>query len=143
VTVMTQKEVARRFTAPPNSEEYGAITAVCSYYAKATRLFDVSRGNFVPAPNVTSSVVTFLLYKERPVSPKDEKMFFDVIKGSFANRRKTIYNSLSSFFVNTFSKEEIEKALTLSGIPLNTRGEALSIKEFSALSDALYEIKNN
>jgi 16S rRNA (adenine1518-N6/adenine1519-N6)-dimethyltransferase len=140
LTVMVQKEVAARLCATSKDSDYGAITASLNYYGKAVKLFDVSPDNFLPAPSVTSSVIRIELYKEIPYKVKSEKMLFDVIAGAFAQRRKTLLNSLSSYFPS-FSKSKIAEIITECGFDINIRGERLSIENFCSLADKFEEIK--
>ena len=141
ITVMIQKEVATRLTSRAGSEEYGAITPTVEYYAEVKKLFDVSPGNFMPRPDVTSSVISLEIRKAPAVAPISEETLFKTIKGAFAQRRKTILNSLSSEFCN-LTKEEITLCLTKSNISPARRGETLSLDELSRLSDEFYKITN-
>ncbi|MBO5212955.1 MAG: ribosomal RNA small subunit methyltransferase A [Clostridia bacterium] len=140
ITVMVQKEVAQRLCATEKDSEYGAITASVSYYGRVKKLFDVAPGNFHPAPSVTSSVIRIELYKENPHSVKDEKTLFSVIAGAFAQRRKTLLNSLSSYFSH-ISKDAIAEIITSLGFDINIRGERLSVDDFCRLADKFYEEK--
>ncbi len=141
IVVMIQKEVAARLTSRAGSEEYGAITPTVEYYAEVKKLFDVSPGNFMPRPDVTSSVISLEIRKAPVVAPISEETLFKTIKGAFAQRRKTILNSLSSEFSN-LTKEEITLCLTKSDISPARRGETLSLDELSRLSDEFYKITN-
>jgi 16S rRNA (adenine1518-N6/adenine1519-N6)-dimethyltransferase len=140
LTVMVQKEVAARLCATSKESDYGAITASLNYYGKAVKLFDVSPDNFLPAPNVTSSVIRIELYKEIPYKVKNEKMLFEVIAGAFAQRRKTLLNSLSSHFP-TVAKSQIAEIIEKCGFDINIRGERLSIEDFCSLADEFEAIK--
>ena len=140
ITVMVQKEVANRLCATSKDSDYGAITASINYYGTVNKLFDVSPDNFLPAPKVTSSVVRIELYDEQKYHVKDEKMLFDVIAGAFAQRRKTMLNSLSSYF-SWISKEQIGQIITNLGFDINIRGERLSIQDFCTIADVFYEEK--
>jgi len=135
ITVMVQNEVASRLSAPAGSSDYGAITAVLGYYGTVKKLFKVSRGCFVPAPNVDSAVVRIDLYKEPLYKPKNEKLFRSTIKAAFEMRRKTLQNALSAKL--GYQKELITKAITSLGHPENVRGERLSTEDFVKLSDFL------
>ena len=119
-------------------KDCGAITAVLNYYGQPEKLFKVSAGNFIPAPKVDSSVVRIKLYKDRPYVPKGEKTFFRTVRAAFEQRRKTLPNALSAVF-SELSKEEITNAVTSCGHDASIRGEKLSVAEFCALSDMLYE----
>ncbi len=136
ITVMVQAEVASRLAAAPGSADYGAITASLCYYGVPQKLFTVSAGNFMPAPKVNSAVVRMDLYKDKPVKPKDEAVFFKVIKAAFGQRRKTLSNALSTGFPN-LQKEQIIEAITACGFDERIRGERLSTADFAALSDKL------
>ena len=141
ITVMVQKEVADRLCATTKKGDYGAITASINYYGEVKKLFDVTPENFLPAPKVTSTVVRIELYDEPKYSVKNEKMLFDVIAGAFAQRRKTMLNSLSSYFP-CFSKERIGEIIVSLGFDIAIRGEKLSISDFCTLADAFYDEKN-
>ena len=141
ITVMVQKEVANRLCADSKSSDYGAITASINYYGEAKKLFDVSPDNFLPAPKVTSSVVRIELYDEPKYKVKSEYMLSRVIAGAFAQRRKTLLNSLSSSFAE-LSKEQIAKIIEGIGFDINIRGERLSISDFCTLSDEFSKVLN-
>lgn len=140
LTVMVQKEVADRLCATEKDSEYGAITASLNYYGKVKKLFTVAPGNFLPAPSVTSAVIRIELYESNPYTVKSEKMLFDTISGAFAQRRKTMLNSLAST-MSFVSKERIGQIINEIGFDTNIRGEKLSISDFCALADKLYEEK--
>ena len=142
ITVMVQREVAARLCASEKDGDYGAITASINYYGHAVKLFDVSPDNFLPAPKVTSSVIRIELYDEPVYKTKSEKMLFRVIEGAFAQRRKTMVNSLSSVF-SEIPKSRIGEIITGLGFDINIRGERLSIKDFCALADAFCEEINH
>ena len=135
ITVMVQNEVASRLSAPAGSSDYGAITAVLGYYGTVKKLFKVSRGCFVPSPNVDSAVVRIDLYKEPLYKPKNEKLFRNTIKAAFEMRRKTLQNALSAKL--GYPKELITQAILSTGHPENVRGERLSTEDFVKLSDFL------
>lgn len=140
LTVMVQKEVADRLCATEKDSEYGAITASLNYYGKVKKLFTVAPGNFLPAPSVTSAVIRIELYESNPYTVKSEKMLFETITGAFAQRRKTMLNSLASS-MSFISKERIGQIINEIGFDSNIRGEKLSISDFCALADKLYEEK--
>lgn len=139
ITVMVQKEVASRLCATPKDSDYGAITASINYYGEAKKLFDVTPDNFLPAPKVTSSVVRIELYDEPKYKVENEKMLHRVIAGAFAQRRKTLLNSLSSSF-GEFTKDQIAEIITKLGFDINIRGERLSIEDFCSLSDEFIKL---
>ncbi len=135
ITVMIQNEVAARLVAKPGSSDYGAITAVLGFYGEAKKLFKVSAGSFIPAPKVDSAVVRIDLYDEPKYTPKDEKLFRDLIRAAFEMRRKTLVNAVSAKL--PFTKEEVLGAITTLGLSDTVRGERLSTEQFVALSDLL------
>lgn len=139
VTVMIQREVARRICAGPGTGDYGAFTVFVNWYAQPELLFDVSPDCFIPQPKVTSSVIRLDCRKTPPVEVRSEELFMRVVRAAFAQRRKTLLNALSSAF-GELSKESIEKCLTNSGFDPKVRGEVLSIGEFAKIADAFYEV---
>lgn len=135
LTLMVQKEAACRFAAKVGDESYGSLSAYLAYYGEVKKLFDVKEANFYPKPTVVSTVIQIVPHKEKPVNPRDEALFFAVIRAAFSARRKTIYNCLTSCL--HFSKEAISRALETAGIDPMRRGETLGLSEFCALCDAL------
>ena len=136
LVLMVQKEAAQRLISSPGKAEYGSIAAAVSYYAKATKLFDVQAGSFMPRPNVTSSVLRLTPYETKPVTPKNEELFLEMIRAAFSQRRKTLLNSLNSYFGSRYAKTELEDFIKKSGIDSQRRGETLTLQELQALSDA-------
>ena len=139
ITVMVQAEVASRLTAKAGSNDYGAITAVLGYYGEARKLFTVSASSFMPAPKVNSAVVKIDLYKNKKYNPKNEKLFFGIIKAAFEQRRKTLANAIYAKYPD-FTKEAIQNVLVGLGYTATVRGETLSTEEFCRLSDVLSEL---
>ena len=139
ITIMIQSEVADRLCATPGDKNCGAITSVLGYYGAPEKLFKVTADRFIPAPKVDSSVVRIKLHEQKPYVPVDEATFFRTIRAAFEQRRKTLPNSLSSVF-SELSKDELTAAITECGHDPNIRGEKLSVSEFVALSDKLYEL---
>lgn len=135
ITVMVQKEVADRMTAKAGSKDFGAITCLIDYYSDSEIITNVPKDSFVPPPNVDSAVVKLNILKEPRVKPKSEKMFFKLIKASFAQRRKTFLNGVSNS--GLVSKPELEKILEKLGYDLNLRGETLTVSDFARISDEL------
>ena len=133
---MIQKEVAQRICAQPGTADYGAFSVLCQYYSKAEYLFDVPANCFLPAPKVTSAVIR-MTAQQPPAQIEDEAFFFRVVRAAFAQRRKTLLNSLSAALNTGLSKEALAAALDACGLPQNVRGEKLGIPEFAALTKAL------
>ena len=139
ITVMVQKEAAERICAEPGSRNSGAISLAVRYYSDPKILFNVSRGSFLPAPNVDSAVIKLNLLKNPHVSVKNEKLLFDIIKASFSKRRKTILNSLSAGL--SLPKKVISGVLDASNITNNLRAEQLTLEDFAVIANNLYSIK--
>jgi 16S rRNA (adenine1518-N6/adenine1519-N6)-dimethyltransferase len=137
VTVMVQREVALRICASPGTADYGAFTVFVRYYAEPSILFDVPPGAFIPQPKVTSAVVTMNMRPSPPECISDEAMFFRVVRAAFAQRRKTLVNSLETAFGGTLTKDALREAVTACGHDPAVRGETLSLEGFAALADAL------
>lgn len=139
ITVMIQSEVADRLCALPGGKNCGAITAVLHYYGQPEKILKVAAHNFIPAPKVDSSVVRIHLYGEnKPCRPLDEATFFRTVRAAFEQRRKTLPNALSAVF-GELSKEELTQAVLACGHSADIRGEKLSVAEFTALSDVLFD----
>ncbi len=135
LTLMVQKEAAERFAARAGDESYGSLSAYLAYYGTVKKLFDVKEANFYPRPTVVSTVIQIIPHKEKPVTPRDEALFFAVIRAAFSARRKTVYNCLSTAL--SFSKDSVTNALEAAGIDPMRRGETLNLTEFCAVADAL------
>lgn len=135
VTVMIQKEAADRLCTPVGSRDSGAITVCTNYYAEVRQLFNVSRGSFMPAPNVDSTVIRLDIRDCPAVEVSDEKKFFRMVKAAFAQRRKTALNSISSGM--GLSKTQVADALRASGLEENVRAEKLTMEELALLCENL------
>lgn len=135
ITVMVQKEAADRICAEPGSKLAGALTAAVHYYAQAEKLFQVSRGSFMPAPNVDSTVIRLTVRKSPPVQVSDEKFFFKLIRASFAQRRKSAANSISAGL--GIPKNVVAQALSEMGMDANVRAETFTLNDFADLCGRL------
>lgn len=138
MVVMMQKEVAERITSKPGNKIYGTISVAVQYYATPILVLTVPKESFVPQPKINSAVLKLVPHDSCLTKVMDHKLFLKTIKGAFSTRRKTLLNSLS----NVFNKDAAKKALELSGINPNKRGETLSVEEFARLSNAFSKIKN-
>lgn len=139
ITVMVQKEVAQRITAPAGAGDYGAFSVYMQYHTKPELLFDVPPDCFLPRPKVTSAVVRCRTRTAPPVAPACGKdFFFQTVRAAFALRRKTLRNSLSSVFGGQLDREQIAGVIEDCGFPPTVRGETLGMEEFAALADRLY-----
>lgn len=136
--VMMQKEVGDRLAAKPGTKEYGSLSIAIQYYTEVETVMTVPRTVFVPQPNVDSAIIRLLKRPKPVVEVKDENFFFEVVRASFAQRRKTLMNNLSNN-LNGFPKDKelLDRILTEVGIDPKRRGETLSIEEFATLSNAL------
>lgn len=138
IVCMLQKEVAERIAAKPGTKDYGSLSIAVQYYTEAETVMIVPKTVFVPQPNVDSAVIRLSVRPNPKVDVKSETFFFQVTKASFAQRRKTILNNLTSQLPNgKEKKEEILTALSEANVDPTRRGETLSIEEFALLSDAL------
>jgi 16S rRNA (adenine1518-N6/adenine1519-N6)-dimethyltransferase len=139
ITVMVQREVALRMCAEPGTADYGAFTVFVRYHSEPKILFDVAPDSFIPQPKVTSSVITMKMRRSRPEGIDDEAMFFRVVRGSFAQRRKMLVNGLESAFSGKFTKEELKAVITECGFDAMVRGETLGIPGFAAIAGRIGE----
>ena len=141
ITVMVQKEVAERLAAKPGNKDYGALSLAVQYYAEPYLAANVPQNCFMPRPDVSSAVIRLRKYPVPQVAVRDEKLMFSLIRASFSQRRKTLYNGLRNSQEVSFSAEEITEAVGALGKGESVRGETLSLSEFAALSDALTAIR--
>ncbi|WP_313802490.1 16S rRNA (adenine(1518)-N(6)/adenine(1519)-N(6))-dimethyltransferase RsmA [Cytobacillus sp.] len=138
IVCMLQKEVADRIAAKPGTKDYGSLSIAIQYYTEAETVMIVPKTVFVPQPNVDSAVIRLTKRKEPAVSVMDERFFFQLIRISFAQRRKTLLNNLTNGLPEgKQKKEDILFALKQAEIDPGRRGETLSIEEFARLSDHL------
>ena len=142
VTVMVQKEVAQRIAAKPGSADYSAFTVFCQYYAQPELLFDVPPHCFLPAPKVTSAVITLRTRSEKPWDILDEDVFFRTVRASFAMRRKKLSNGLASGFPE-LGKTGAAEVIEAAGFDANVRGETLSIPEFARIANEIVRRRNH
>ena len=133
ITVMMQKEVADRIRSGPGSRIYGAISVAVQYYCSVTKITDVPKEAFVPRPKVESTVLRLEPLQERQTEVKDEKMLLRCVKAGFAQRRKTLLNSLAS--AGGMDKEKVRTILEAAGIDPGRRAETLTVEEFGRIAD--------
>ncbi|MBT2735300.1 16S rRNA (adenine(1518)-N(6)/adenine(1519)-N(6))-dimethyltransferase RsmA [Bacillus sp. ISL-7] len=139
IVCMLQKEVADRISARPGTKDYGSLSIAVQYYTEAETVMIVPKTVFVPQPNVDSAVIRLTRREHPAVTVTDETFFFQVTRASFAQRRKTLLNNLTSQLPEgKQKKEDILYALSASGIDPARRGETLSLEEFGRLSEELY-----
>ncbi len=137
LTVMVQKEAAQRICSNPGTRQCGAVTAAVHFYSEPRLLFNVSAGSFLPAPKVDSAVIRLNILKNPAVELQDERLFFKVIKSSFAQRRKTLPNSLSSGL--SIEKKVINEILNKARVSQTARAEQLTLREFASIANMLAE----
>lgn len=135
ITVMVQKEAAQRLCAEVGSRDAGAVTAAVKYYAESEILFEVPKTSFLPPPKVDSAVIQLKILEKPPVETKDEEFFFKFVKACFAQRRKTLVNTVSSTLGT--DKEALRGALADIGLEPTVRGEALTLPQLAELADRL------
>ncbi len=135
ITAMVQKEAGVRLCAPLGTREAGAVTVAVNYFSEAKILFDVSRGSFMPSPNVDSCVVRFDIRDKTPKT-LDEEFFFRVVRGMFSQRRKTLVNCVSGSL--GIDKQAVAAAADRSGISASVRPESLNMQQMISFSDSLY-----
>lgn len=138
LTFLIQKEVADRILAKPSTKEYGSLTVAISYFAQAKRLFNLPPTVFYPRPNVDSTVIRLDIREEAPFELRSKEFFFKFIKAAFANRRKTLANSLSNYQDLDIKREDVYLALDEIGIDRMVRGEALNSLELASLSNIIF-----
>lgn len=135
VIVMVQKEVADRMVAIPKTKDYGILTLMVEYLSEANISLTVPNNSFIPAPNVTSTVIC--MKKQKKYNVKDEKILFDLIHSSFAKRRKKMINSLQMSNFMSMDKKKLESLFSSCNIDLNTRAEELSLEDYIRIAEKL------
>ncbi|HYF78522.1 MAG TPA: 16S rRNA (adenine(1518)-N(6)/adenine(1519)-N(6))-dimethyltransferase RsmA [Symbiobacteriaceae bacterium] len=136
IVVMVQKEVADRMVAPPGGKDYGALSVAVQYHTEPRIAVKVSRGAFLPPPEVDSAVVAMRLRTKPPVDAPQEA-FFRVVKAAFGQRRKALGNALSGGL--SIEKARIQEALSRANIDPTRRGETLSLEEFAEVTRRIME----
>lgn len=134
ITVMIQKEVAERFNAESGTKEYGAITVAIKYFTSTNIINIVSKNMFVPSPKVDSAVINLKVLDKPSIYVKNEDIYFKIVKSAFAQRRKTLVNTLYNTTDYFNSKDEIRNILIKNGMDVNIRGEKLNLEEFEKIA---------
>lgn len=140
ITIMVQKEVADRMQVGPGTKDYGALSLAVQYYAKPEIVANVPPNCFIPRPSVGSAVIKLTRYSEPPVTVRDEKFMFSLIRASFNQRRKTLVNGLTNAQNLSVSKEQVAAALEKMELSATVRGEALTLEQFAMLADLLIQM---
>ena len=135
IVVMVQKEVGNRFKANPGSKEYGSLTVFLDYYFDIKKVMDVSKNVFLPKPNVDSIVVSFTK-KVQVLTAQNEEYFFQLVRDSFKQKRKTLRNNLKSY-----NLEVVERVLKKYDQDLSVRAENITLEEFIEMSNELCKEK--
>ena len=135
ITVMVQLEAAQRLCAQVGTRDSGAVTVAVTYYAEKEILFEVNRESFLPSPNVDSAVIQLKIRKKPVIKVNNEEKFFRLVKACFAQRRKTLVNTVSNTL--GIDKSVLKNALIEIGLTETVRGEQLSMEEIAQLSDKI------
>ena len=138
MVLMLQEEVAARLAAAPGGKEYGVLSVAAQFRCDVRLAFKVPASCFRPPPQVGSAIVAITPWARPGVPVRDEGLFFKVVRGGFAHRRKALLNSLRD---EGFDPSGTAAALERAGIDHRRRAETLSLEEFAALTDALTKDK--
>ena len=141
ITIMVQKEVADRMRMGPGTKDYGALSLAVQYYAEPYLVANVPPNCFMPRPKIGSAVIKLTVHEKPPVTVRDEKLMFRLVRASFNQRRKTLANGLNNSPELHYSKEQIAQAIERLGASPSVRGEALTLEEFAKLADILLELE--
>lgn len=141
ITIMVQKEVADRMRMGPGTKDYGALSLAVQYYAEPYLVANVPQNCFMPRPKIGSAVIKLTVHEKPPVTVKDEKLMFKLIRASFNQRRKTLANGLNNSPELHYSKEQIAQAIEALEVSPSIRGEALDLEQFAKLADVLLELE--
>lgn len=131
LVTMVQKEVAQRMVAVPGTKDYGSLSVAVQYYTRPEIMFVVPPAAFIPPPAVDSAVIRCTV-REKPPVDVNEKIFFRIVKAAFAQRRKTLFNTLKTTGVPL---DDLKIILEKAGIDGGRRGETLSLEEFAAIAN--------
>lgn len=135
IVVMVQKEVGDRFKAVPGTKDYGSLTVFLDYYFDIKKIMDISKNVFLPKPNVDSIVVEFKK-KESKLKLNNSEHFFQLVRDSFKQKRKTLRNNLKQYDLDV-----LEQVLNKFDLDLSVRAEHLTLEQFVEMSNALWKEK--
>jgi len=142
-TLMFQKEVADRITAPPGTKEYGILSVIISMYAVLSRVMTVPASCFYPKPKVASAVLKMDM-RERPLYPlENHDIFIETVKTAFSKRRKTLANNLKGMDAVCSGDMDVSSLLDEAGIDGRRRGETLTVEEFGRLAETIFRATRN
>lgn len=139
ITVMVQKEAAVRLCAQPGSRECGAVTFAVRYYSEPKQLFPVSRGSFLPAPNVDSAVIRLEIKNREEAPYAHEAFLFSLVKAAFSQRRKTLANPVSGAL--GIPKAKIVETLSQTGLKPSARAEEITFEQWLSFAENLWRLK--
>lgn len=139
LVLMFQREVAERLAASPGGKDYGILSVLCQVWFNIRKVTRVAPGAFHPPPKVESMVVCFDRLPSPRIAIADEPHFIKVVKAAFAQRRKTLRNTLTG---SGFSREQVEMGLEMADIDPKRRGETLTLEEFARLAESLADNNN-
>ena len=143
ITVMVQEEVGERMAALPGGKDYGYLSLSVQYYADPRLILRVPPHAFIPQPKVSSAVVQLTARKEALPGIGDPEFFFEVAKGAFLQRRKTLANALAGYGPLGLNRQQVEEALKDMGLDPIIRGEKMSMEDFAALTERVQHNRGN
>ncbi len=138
---MIQKEVAERIIAKPKTKDYGILSVFAQFYSEPENLFNVSKNVFYPQPEVESAVIHLKIKKEIPLTSEEEKIFRQIVKAAFNQRRKTLRNSLQKIFSNL--RGDLKIKFFQLDFDFSKRAEELTLIDFFYLAKNFAELKSN
>ncbi|MBO8164865.1 MAG: 16S rRNA (adenine(1518)-N(6)/adenine(1519)-N(6))-dimethyltransferase RsmA [Brevibacillus sp.] len=141
IVVMIQKEVAERIAAGPGSKDYGSLSVAVQFYAVAEVAMTVPASVFIPRPHVDSAVLKLTMRDRPAVEVADEGLFFRVVRASFGQRRKTLYNNLLGNLFGKDQRDLVTAVLKAADIDPSRRGETLSLAEFARLANVIHRFQ--
>ena len=136
---MVQREVADRLLAEPGTKNYSSISCFVAYFTKLEHVYTVKRTSFYPSPDVDSCILKMTMLQKPPVEVADKDKLFMMIRGAFNQRRKSIINSLSREAVLNMPKDALSRILKMAGIDPTARPETLSLADFAAIANAVFQ----
>ena len=136
MVIMIQKEVAERFLGKPNTKDYNSLSVLIQTYMDVSKVIEVSKNSFYPAPEVTSAVIKLTRKEKTNYQIDNEELFLKVNRLMFKQRRKTIVNNLK----DVYNKESILDILNKLNISESARSESLSVEQIINFSNELNKI---
>lgn len=146
IVMLVQKEVGLRMVASPGTKDYGALSVAIAYRSDGEILREVPAESFYPKPKVDSVLIRLKIRTTPSIDVKDEKFFFQIVRGAFQQRRKTLRNALliaGGSDKYKLSTDSIDSAFLMLNLDPKRRGETLGCEEFGRLSNIIYDILSN